>query len=103
MNETSSEIQFTAEKVVRLAKIFDKIGGVLNLVNKSVAISIPILTALFMSASGIDPGILYFILSIPVAGITYILGWIQIASLRLLASYFQLKGLQALRELKYEK
>ena len=100
MSDLSSRIEATANKLVRIAKVFDRIGEILNVLNRIVAISIPFLTALFMSYSGIDPGIVYFLLSIPFAFVVFAINWIYVAIFRAVSSYFLLKGLLALKEIE---
>jgi hypothetical protein len=100
MSDLSLRIEATGNKLVRIAKVFDRVGEILNVLNRIVVIAIPILTALFMSASGIDPGIVYFLLSIPFAFVVFAINWLYIAIFRAISSYFLLKGLLALKEIE---
>jgi hypothetical protein len=100
MSELTSRIEASANKLVHIASVFDRIGEIINVINRYVLIAIPIFTALFMSYSGIDPGIVYFLLSIPFAFLVFALNWIQVAYFRALSSFFLMKGLLALKEIE---
>lgn len=103
MSQIDTDISDVAKNLTRLASIFERVGNILNVLNRIIAIAIPIFTALFMSASGIDPGIVYFLISLLVAGILFFSGWVQIAVLRILALFFKMKGLLALREIELKR
>lgn len=88
-------LKFASEKVIRISSVFSTLGSVLNVTNNVLAVIL--LSATFAISSSVENGGLALLAGIGIAVVVWGIGWIQVALLRGLSSFFLMRGLAHLK------
>jgi hypothetical protein len=88
-------LKTASEKVIKISSVFSSLGSVLNIANHVLAVLL--LCATFALSSSIENGALALLAGIGLTMLVWGIGWIQVALLRGLSSFFLMRGLAHLK------
>lgn len=90
-------LKMASEKVIKISSVFSTLGSVLNIANHAIAVLL--LCATFALSSSAENGGLALLVGIGLTMAVWGFGWIQVALLRGLSSFFLMRGLAHLKSL----
>ena len=90
-------LKMASEKVIKISSVFSTLGSVLNIANHAIAVLL--LCATFALSSSAENGGLALLVGIGLTMVVWGFGWIQVALLRGLSSFFLMRGLAHLKSL----
>lgn len=88
-------LKMASEKVIKISSVFSTLGSVLNIANHAIAVIL--LCATLALSSSAENGGLALLVGIGVTMAVWGFGWIQVALLRGLSSFFLMRGLAHLK------
>jgi hypothetical protein len=90
-------LKMASEKVIKISSVFSTLGSVLNVANHFLAVLL--MCATLAISSSAENGGLALLAGIGLTMVVWGFGWIQVALLRGLSSFFLMRGLAHLKSL----